>query len=130
MIVCILNQAADTEDRLAGLYKRPASTYVDPYNEISPAWRCIKRRRTSVCDGYRAPGRHRLEYRVLARTVVSPGNAFNCRLYLFRPRIALKGLIHWIEVGCSVRSRTHKQVTRSPCMSCRRLGGNQRCCGE
>jgi hypothetical protein len=81
MIVYILNQAAVTEDRLARLYKRPASTYVDLYNEISPAWPCIKRPRTSVDDGYGAPGRHRLEYRVLARAVVSPGNAFNCRLY-------------------------------------------------
>ena len=87
-----LNHAVVMEDRLARLYKRPASTYVDLYNEISPAWRCIKRPLTSVSDGYRVPGRHRLEYRVLARAVVSPGNAFNCRLYLFRSRMALKGL--------------------------------------
>ena len=46
-VVYILNHAAVTEHRLARLYKRPASTYVDLYNEISPAWRCIKRDRTS-----------------------------------------------------------------------------------
>jgi hypothetical protein len=84
LCVYILNQAPVTEDRLARLYKRPVSTYIDLCNEISPAWRCIKRPRTSVGDGYRAPDRHRLEYRVLARAVVSPGNVFNCRLYLFR----------------------------------------------
>jgi len=131
VIVYILNQAAVTEGRLARLYKRPASTNVDLYNEISPVWRCIKRRpRTSVGDGYRAPGRHRLEYRVLARAVVSPGNAFNCCLYLSRSRIALKDLIHWVEVGCAVRSRMHKQVTRSPCMSCKRRGETLQYCGE
>ena len=66
---------------------------VSLFNEISPAWRCIKRpSRTSVGDGYRAPGRHRLEYRVLALAVLSPGIAFNCRLYLSRSPIALKGL--------------------------------------
>ena len=76
--VYILNRAAVTEDRLARLFKRPASVHVDLYNEVSRAWRCIKRPpRTSVGDGDRAPGRHRLEYRVLARAVVSPGNAFN-----------------------------------------------------
>jgi len=107
MIVYILNQATVTEDRLARLYKRPASTYVDLHNEISPAWRCIKRPHTSVGDGYRAPGRHRLEYRVLALAVVSPGNAFNCRLYLFRTRIALKGL------DILDRSRLFSQITNT-----------------
>jgi hypothetical protein len=39
MIVYILNQAAVTEGRLARVYKHPASTYVDLYNESHQ--RCV-----------------------------------------------------------------------------------------